>query len=247
MAKYSKEKDRNVNEEGNFEDESVYEKKNKEEREKIPVEYLGYVKKRRSSNVIHVTLIWIVSVVLVAFGPGTQGKEICPECGRTRTYDTLAWGKWELRGLNYSDTDWTRWFEEQNPMVHNHRFILFGKEKAALFGYVPLPFTMGENWNMPGNLIARMNEIKPMFRPAKILDIPRVLAHVASGKEWEAIMVPLCMGTPQEAFDYWQQHLNVLMAWSQTPLTEPLPESYVADSESYIALKTPIEEKIPGM
>jgi hypothetical protein len=245
MRKKSLEKERNVNEPGHFEEESLYEKKNREEREKIPVEYLGYVKKRRSSTVIRVILIWIGIVVILGFAPGISGHEYCPECGRLRSYNTMAWGKLEIRGIELTDTEWTRWYESQNPILHDHRFVLYGKGKAALFGYIPLPFTIGKDWAMPKDLILRMNELKDLFRPSKVLDIPRTLRHVSDGREWELIILPLTLGTAQEAFDWWQQKEGVLMEWGRSPLTEKLPNMYSAEAQAYIDLNTPKEEELP--
>jgi hypothetical protein len=236
----------NVNDPGILIEENIYQKKNAEEAQKIPVEYLAYVRRRRASLVIKTILIWIVLIVLFAFGPGLDGQEICPECGRVRTYDSLAWGNWEFRGLTLRDTEWTAWYEAQNPMPHNHHWVLYGQREPSLFGYVKFPAKLGEPWVMSENLIQRMDELKPMFRPTKILEIPRVLRAVDNAAEWRAIILPLTLGTPDEAFTWWQENAFQLGKWSGQIESAPLPEDYMTRAEAYIQEKTPkTSEQIP--
>jgi hypothetical protein len=235
-------RDENVNDPGYRDDENIYQRKNEEEAKKIPVEYIGYVRRRHSSVVIRTLIIWIVVIGVVGFGPGMSGKEICPQCGRTRSYTSLIYGRWEFRGLMPVDTEWTKWYEQQSPLMHEHHWVQFGKLQPSLFSSITLPLEYGTAWDMPDNLVTRMQEITPMFRPGKINDIPKVLHAVNNAAEWRAIIMPLCMGTPQESFQWWQQNQMELFRWSSKPDGVALPEEFINRSEEYIKEKTPKDE-----
>ena len=249
MAKYGNNRpaeDPNVNDPGVEIEENIYQKKNAEEAQKIPVEYLSYVKQRRAAQFIKTIVIWIILIILCAFAPGLSGHEICPQCGRIRTFNTLTWGHWAFRGLMPRDTDWTAWYEAQRPVPHDHHWVLYGQREPSLFGFVRFPLKYGEAWVMPENLIQRMDELKPMFRPTKILDIPKVLHSVDNAGEWRTIILPLTLGTPDEAFTWWQENSFELLRWAGRIETAPLPEAYKSKAEAYILEKTPkIGEQIP--
>jgi hypothetical protein len=232
--------EKNLNDPGYVqEEESIYQKKNEEERKKIPVEYLSYVQRRHSVQVIKTLIILIILIAILGFGPGTNGQEYCPECGRLRSRNTLAWGHWGFHGLTPVDTEWTAWFMAQNPEPHIHHWVPFGPRELALFALLKVPLRYGHAWEIPDNLVTRMNELKPFFRPGKIMDIPRALSAVNNAEEWRSIIVPLTLGTPQEAFDWWDRNSRTLEWWAAQPRGFPLPEDFMTASQAYIDEKTP--------
>lgn len=235
-----------INEPGYIDEDNIYAKKNAEEAEKIPVEYLGYVQKQRAANVIRTLIAWIIFALVAFFGPGISGRERCPQCGRERTYFSLAWGRWEFRGVAPVDTEWTKWYEAQYPLPHYHHWILFGRYRPALFGYLTLPLDLGTDWVWPENLMQRMEELKSEFRPGKVLEIPTALLRVNNAEEWEAIIMPLTMGTPQEAYEWWRAHYPILRDnWLSRPFGTPMPEEFIDASKQYVESKTPHEDTIP--
>jgi len=244
MAKYSDDKgdDRNINDPGFVDEDNVYRKKNEEESKKIPVEYLHYVQKRRSSQVIRTVVFWIITVILFGFGPGMKGQSICPQCGRIATHVTVTWGHWRFNWPVLKETGWTAWFEAQQPLPHEHHWVHFGKEHPSLFAYVTVPWGVGEDWQMPENLVDRVDELKPMMTPrTRILDIPRILHAVNNKLEWEAIVLPLTIGTPKEALQWWQDNYSFLNDWASQSDGTRLADDFIARSKVYVDSKTPKE------
>ena len=227
---------KNINEEGYDLQESPYKKKNEEEAKKLPVEYLGYVERRRAARMIKNLAKAIILVLLLAFGPGIRSKEYCPECGRFRTYATLAWGNWTYSSIATSETEWTRWYESRSPLFHEHHWVLCGKVYPAIFTVPVLPWGRDLGWEFPENLVTRMKELERYLRLGKILNIPRTLNRVSNAKEWNAIILPLTVGTPEEAFEWWKEHEDYLTRWSKNELAE-LSEDFISASEKYVEEK----------
>lgn len=235
----SKQSKKNINEPGFIDEENIYQKKNEEERKKIPVEYLSHVQKKHARVFITTLLWWIFIAIMVFFAPGLGGYEYCPECGRIRTYYALTWGHWEFRGLTPQPTKWTEWYEKQNPRPHKHHWVKWGGMRPALFGFLKLPIDLTPAWEMPENLITRLEELENQhMKLGKILEIPVILQSVNNAKEWRAIIVPLTVGTPQDAYTWWQANRRTLNNWAARPLGTPLSKAYIDLAEAYIAKMT---------
>jgi hypothetical protein len=190
-------------------------------------------------QVVKTLIAFIIAAIILGFGPGMTGQEICPECGRIRSYDTIAYGHWVLRSINPQDTDWTAWYEDQKPIFHEHHWVQYGPLRPSLFAWITFPFPQGDVWDMPDNLVDRMRELTPMFRLNKVMEIPKVLNSVNDSTEWRAIVVPLSLGTPQEAFKWWESNQAELEKWASQPLRTPLSDDFKRSSEQYIKDKSP--------
>jgi hypothetical protein len=152
----------------------------------------------------------------------------------------MTWGHWEFRGLTLQDTDWTSWYEGQKPLPHDHHWVDFGKRYPSLFVFITLPVGIGEDWKIPDNLEARMDELKPQFpRPTRILDIPTVLHAVNNKEEWEAIVLPLTVGTPQDAYQWWQDNSPRLESWASQPDGSRIADDFLTRAQAYVEMKTP--------
>jgi hypothetical protein len=161
---------------------------------------------------------------------------MCPRCGRTRAYNTLAWGEWKLPGFQQVRTSWTDWYESRNPELHTHHWVVTGITYPGLFIFLTSSYGIEHDWKSPENLMDRLRELsRPRyFRPGKVLDIPRVLGSVNNGREWNAIIEPLTLGTASEAFAFWETNEAELKAWADQPWGTPMPETYLAAADAYV-------------
>ena len=114
----SKDNNKNINEPG-YEEENEYRKKNAEEAEKLPVEYLGHIKRTRESRIGRILLTITLLILFLGVGPSTKGEEYCPRCGMWRANNTLAWGNLNFKGVP-RESDWTVWYESHEVMPHEH-------------------------------------------------------------------------------------------------------------------------------
>jgi len=225
---------KNLNEPGTVEEERLYydDKEERKEQEKVPVEYLGYLKKRKEFRRLRVAM-WIVLLILfLGLGPGTKGKIYCPRNGEWRNHFTFAWGRLQYNGYPNA-TEWTRWYESKSPEIAGLRWVPYGEVYPAVLGVPVFPWPKNLGWEMPENLVKRMQELEPMFRPGFVMEIPRVLSAVNNARDWNAIIVPLTIGTPQQAFEWWNAHRFQLQRWSRSKTRTPLPDRFVAESEAY--------------
>ena len=88
----------NINEPGNdVEEERPYydDESEREEQEKVPVEYLGFLAKQKESR--REQLVFWILLLIIVFGlaPGTRGRDYCPRSGEWRDHFTFAWGKFD--------------------------------------------------------------------------------------------------------------------------------------------------------
>jgi hypothetical protein len=114
------------------------------------------------------------------------------------------------------------------------RWVPYGLTHPALFGVMSVPMGTGAEWFQPEDLIERMEELDELFRPGYVMEIPRVLTAVNYAREWNAIIEPLTVGTGQEARDFWNQHKDELLDWSDEEEGTPIPESYLYEAERYV-------------
>lgn len=240
---------RNINEPG-FDDDGIYRDKKKDDEEEkiIPVEYLSFVQRKRKQRIAHISWTILLILVLVGIAPSTKGVKICPRCGRTHAFNTLAWGHWSIPSLEIVDSKWTEWYESLNPEPHDHHWVYTGKTHPGLFIFITFPFPTDQGWEFPENLVERMRELSQprYFRPGKVLDIPRVLEAVNNGREWNAIILPLSLGTPDQAFQFWQRHERELLIWAEKIKGTPIPESFLQASDAYVEKMTePVGHVIP--
>lgn len=229
--------ERNVNEPEFEEEEGIYrDRKDDEDEEIIPVEYLSYVLQTRKARIAH--FFWGVLLAIVIFGiaPSMKGQEVCPRCGRTRSCSTLAWGYWRIVGVGTVETSWTEWYESLTPEDHWHHWVRAGKSHPGLFIFLTTHFSIGKDWFNPDNLIERMEDLNQIryFRPGKVLEIPRILRSVNTEREWNAIIGPLTVGTTQDASDWWHSHRDELIEWSIQPLGTPLSDDFIYASWAYV-------------
>jgi hypothetical protein len=232
--------DHDVNEPGPEQDEGVFRRKtdaDEEEEKRVPVEYLSHIQKQRSSRLARLFWSIVLLIVICGIAPSHKGWDYCPRCGRWRTHSALAWGLWEIRGLNPVQTEWTEWYESHHPETHTHHWVPAGKVYPGFLLFITTPIHRDLGWEFPESLVERMRELESYFRPGKVLDIPRVLRAVNSSREWKAIIYPLVVGTPEEAYRWWQNHDNRLLDWARKPLGTPLPEDIISESEKYVEAK----------
>jgi len=220
----------------------------KEEIGKVPVEYLAYLQRRRESRREQVFFWLVVLIVVIGLAPGTRGKDYSARTGEWRDHLTFAWGR-----LEYADiprpTEFTEWYMSKNPQPHTLRWVPYEKTYPAIFGYLAIPVRVTDlGWEMPENLTERMTELDGLFRPGYVLEIPRVLYAVKNAEEWNAIIVPLMLGTPAQAFDWWSHHSAALTRWSQQEYGTPLPQEYIDEAAAYVEeIKKPNGNHIPLM
>lgn len=231
----NRENEKNVNEPGGeFVERPYYDDKNeKEELEKIPVEYLGVISKRKEIR-FEKLVFWLTFwIVVLGFGPGTQGQEFNPQTGELKTYYTFAWGLWEYKGV-VRQTDWTEWYLSKTLESSDEHWVPYGAIYPALFGHLKTQWKIDLGWEMPSNILSRMKELDEKLRPGMILNIPRILNSVNNAREWNAIMVPLCTGDVDEAFEWWDDHKDELLDWSREPKGTPLSRDFIQASLAYV-------------
>ncbi|MCK4720596.1 hypothetical protein KAU08_08045 [bacterium] len=230
----NRDNEKNVNEPGVFEDRPYYDDKNeKEELEKIPVEYLGLISKRKEGR-FEKLVFWLTFwIVILGFGPGTQGQEFNPQTGELKTYYTFAWGLWEYKGV-VRQTDWTEWYLSKTPESSDEHWVPYGAIHPALFGHLKTQWRIDLGWEMPPNILSRMKELDEKLRPGMILEVPRILNAVNNAREWNAIMVPLCTGDVDEAYEWWDDHKDELLDWSREPKGTPLSRDFIWASLAYV-------------
>ena len=238
----------NVNEPGHSVEERPYydDRSEKEEQEKLPVEYLGYLEKRKESRTIHFFIWTIVLFLVIVVAPGTLGKEYDARTGEYRSVRKFTWGRWEYTGRVHS-TEWTDWYYKPNPRPVNQRWLPFDKTSPSIFGVIAIPIKVTNyRWEMPENLMDRMRELETEIHGGRGRDIPETLHKVNSGLEWNAIIVPLTQGTVKDAKNWWDEHKTDLMDWAEKPEGTPLPQSYIDDANAYIeSFKVPEGNVIP--
>jgi len=222
--------ERNINEPGYDLDDRPYydDKSEKEEVEKVPVEYLGYLQHQKEVRTGK-AFLWIVLVVIIfGLAPGTRSQLYCARSGEVRDHLTFAWGFLEFNDIPEA-TAWTDWYESKNPEAHEMRWVPFGESRPAIFGYIAFPFKTDLGWIMPDNLITRMEELDDVLRPrGSVMDIPRVLNAVNTGSEWNAIILPLTEGTVEDAEEWWSDNKSMLIRWSDDEPGTPLSMDYIA-------------------
>ncbi len=206
----------------------------KEEKEKVPVEYLGYLQKQREHRRDQFIFWVLLLIIAIGFAPGTKGRDYCPRTGEWRNHFTFGWGLFDYPDPVARPTEWTEWYMEKNPEPHEMHWVPYGTIQPAIFGYIGLPGGRELGWEMPENLVERMRELDSLFRPGYIMEIPRVLNAVNNAEEWNAIILPLVTGTPQEAYRWWNSHDNRLLAWAQEPIGTPLPQAYIDEATQYM-------------
>jgi hypothetical protein len=243
MATNHNHNDEDINEPGAVPEESPYydNKKEKEEAEKVPVEYLGYLQQQKETRKELLSL-WIVLVILIlGLAPGTKGKIFCPRNGEWRPKYTFAWGYFDYHGMPMA-TEYTEWYNAQLPEPHEMRWVPYGKTHPALFGVISIPMGKGAEWAQPDNLIERLDELDGLLRPGYVMEIPRALGGVNYAREWNAIIEPLTLGTAEEAKEFWNRHKDTLLDWAENeePGT-PIPESYLYEAEQYVEQMTSSE------
>jgi len=239
MAKYNNEETRDPNEPGALPEESPYydNRAEKEEKEKVPVEYLGFITRQKETRRER-TIFWVILlIVIIGLGPGTKAKIYCPRSGEWRAHLTFAWGFLEYSGMPH-ETEWTGWYMSNSPEPHDMRWVPFGKKYPALFGFLAVPLGKGAVWEMPENLIERMNALDGEMRAGRVMDIPRVLESVNYNREWNGIILPLTLGTVDDAVAWWNRHKDELLEWSEEEHGTPIPESYLYEAERYIEEKS---------
>ena len=230
--------EKNINDPGNQEIESpYYKRKDEEEKEEIPVEYLAYLQQRKAKRIAGTIYFILLAIIIVGISPSQKGAQIDPRNGQVRTWATLAWGYWVLTG-EPENTAWTAWYQSHNPEYYDSRWLPFEKTYPGLFIYLTTPFGIDYNWIIPESLVDRMSELEPFFRPGKILDIPRTLYYVNNGQEWNAIVLPLSVGTPEEAYRWWDEHHDLLQKWANQPVGTPLYQIYIDEAQKYYNDKT---------
>jgi hypothetical protein len=246
MAKNHRE-EKNINEPGGDIERPYYDSKGeKAEKEKLPVEYLGYLEKRKEHRFGAIFLWIVLGILILGVGPGTKGMDYCPRDGEVRRHITFMWGKYDYADLP-KPTPFTEWYESLRPEPHEMKFLPYGKVFPALFGYIAFPiFVQDLGWKMPDNLVDRMKELQPKFRPNAVLNIPRVLQSVNDAREWNAIILPLTLGTADEAYRWWSNHEDELMGWAFLRDGSPLPLDYINEAGAYIKEKeTPENPDLP--
>ena len=91
-----------------------------------------------------------------------------------------------------------------------------------------------------------MAELDDRLRGGHVMDIPRVLGAVSYYREYEAVILPLTMGTVDQAVTWWNGHKNTLLDWAEEDFGTPIPESYLVEAENQIEnLKQPDGNVIP--
>ncbi len=235
MAVNSQERS-NVNDPGLVDVDRPYYDSEQEAREKkkVPVEYLGHLAQQRKAR-MGFTFLWtVIFLIFIGIGPGIKGQYYSPRTGELRPHLTFVWGQFEYRG-NPISTEWTEWYESMNPEPYTQHWVPYGKVHPAFFGIVSFPFGVKNlGWRMPENLVPRMKELNGLFRPGTVLDIPRTIDKVNNAKEWNAIILPLTVGTARDASEWWNQHKRVLIQWSEQDLGTPLPENYIEEAAAYV-------------
>ncbi len=227
----------NVNEPGYEEEEGIYrEKKDDEEEELVPVQYLSFVQKRRRERTIRFFFGVLLAFVIFGIAPSQKKQDYCPRCGRWQAHNTLAWGRWDIVGMETVDTEWTEWYESLDSGFHHHHWVPAGKIYPGMFIFLTTPIAADLGWMAPENLVERMRELDSIryFRPGRVIEIPRILGMVNTGREWNAIIGPLTVGTTQDASDWWQANREELVEWSERPFPIPLFEEFMEASESYV-------------
>jgi|GEM_PF-5541018 len=219
----------------------------KEEKEKVPVEYLGYLEKRKEQRREHLVFWILLVIIVVGFAPGTKGKDLSPRTGEWRNHFTFGWGKFDYPDPEVHATEFTEWYRSKTPEPHEMRWVPYDKTYPALFGYLAVPWAYEEHgWQMPDNLAERMKALDEIFRPGHVMDIPRVLNSVNNGEEWNAVVLPLTLGTPREAKNWWDEHEDILQEWASEPFGTPLPQEYINEANAYIdEMRSPEGNDIP--
>ena len=244
------ENNKNVNEPDYvLEDERPYydDDAEKEELEKVPVEYLGFLEKQKERRREHLVFWILLIIIVIGFAPGTRGKDLSPRTGEWRNHFTFGWGTFDYPDPEVHSTDFTEWYKSMTPELHEMRWIPYEKTHLALFGYLALPWAYRSyRFDWPDNLAQRMEELDRQFRPGHVMDIPRVLNSVNNAQEWNAIVVPLTLGTPREAKEWWDDHDGRLREWADQPFGTPLPQNYIDEANAYIQqMATPEGNQIP--
>lgn len=225
--------DNDVNE-GDYVERPYYDSKEEiEEIEKVPVEYLGLLRKRKIFRLERFVFWFVFWILVLGFGPGIQGQKIDARSGQIKTYYTFLWGYW-----SYVDppktTEWTDWYLSLNPEPHEEHWVNFGTIYPALFGHLTVPWGRSLGWIIPPNAIERMKELDEKLPAGMIMQIPRVLSAMNKGREWNALIVPLCEGTIDDAYDWWDETNDRFLIWSRMDWGTPMPDALIEESNAYI-------------
>ncbi|HEX9744926.1 MAG TPA: hypothetical protein VGB30_05815 [bacterium] len=238
--------DSNVND-GGYVEENPYIEANEKEAEKLNVAYYGHLQHQREARAKTIVFWTITLIILLGIGPSTVSAEYCPRCGLWRTSNTVAWGAWKWQTAP-EDSPWTEWYNSQNPLPKDHRWVTAGGKKNGFFTVANFPFGGTPSWEYPDNLVSRMRELSDRITRGYVLDIPDALNKVHNSEEWDAIILPLTVGTADDAFNWWNDNKRVLNEWADDSSDSPLAENFMAMSEAYVEERLgPVGNEIPLM
>ncbi|MCX6646430.1 MAG: hypothetical protein NTY09_08750 [bacterium] len=235
--------DRDSNE-GDYVERPYYDsEQEKEELEKVPVEYLGHLQKKRIFRLEQFMFWSVLWILVLGFGPGIQGQKLDTRSGQIKTYYTFIWGHWR-----YEDppepTEWTTWYDSLNPEPYEEHWVDYGIIYPALFGHLTSPWGENLGWVIPPITIERMKELENKLRAGLIMKIPRILNSVNTGAEWNAIIVPLCQGTVDDAYTWWNDNEERFAVWSMQPWGTPMPAALIEESNAYIEKMNQTDENL---
>lgn len=226
----------NVNEEGGYQEERPYydSKSEKEEKEKLPVEYLGYLEKQKESRAVSFIVWSVILFIVFVIAPGKVSWEYNTLTGEIRSIHQFFWGHSTYTGTEVS-TSWTDWYRRLDPTPEPPRWLPYDHESLSIFGVIEIPFgVIDHGWQMPDNLFLRMRELESEIRGGRVKDIPRVVSAVNNGDEWNAIIVPICLDEPRAAKNWWMDVRDDLLDWASEDPGTPLPQSYIDQANAYI-------------
>ena len=219
---------------GVYEERPYYDDKaEKEELGKVPVEYLGHLRRRKIFRLERFVFWFVFWLLILGVGPGIQGQKINARSGEIITYYTYVWGLWGYESVP-KPSEWTEWYLSLNPEPHEEHWVNFGTIYPALFGHLTAPWGRDLGWIIPDNTIERMKELDERLLAGNVMKIPRVLNAVNNGREWSALIVPLCEGTVGDAVKWWEENDDRFLVWSRQVWDTPMPDALLEDSVEYI-------------
>jgi len=227
----------NVNDPGQVIEERPYydDKTEKAEQEKLPVEYLAFLEKKKENRALGFIIWSLVLFIVLVIAPGRVGKEYDARTGEFRYVRKFFWGQTEYKGQP-RDTEWSIWYYQHDPTPVQQRWIPYEIDSPAIFGVIAIPIMeINYGWEMPENLIQRMRALEVELGGGREMDIARTLHAVNNGEEWNAIIVPLSMGEAREAKYWWLDHKDLLMGWAEMEPGTPLSQAYIDEANAYIA------------